>query len=90
MIPAFHTIAATLAADASPTGTVWLPPPASTLAGNVDAMFNAINYICYFFFAVIVVAMVYFVVKYRARKGQAFRSDAPLHNLPLETTWGEI
>lgn len=90
MIPAFQTIAATLAADASPTGTVWLPPAASTLAGNVDAMFNAINYICYFFFAVIVVAMVYFVVKYRVRKGQAFRSDAPLHHLPLETTWGAV
>jgi len=90
MIPVFQTIAATLSADPAIGGTVWLPPAASTLAGNVDLMFDWINYICYFFFAVIVIAMVYFVVKYRIRKGQPFRTDAPLHHLPLETTWGAV
>jgi len=90
MSPALHTLAAALAADSTSGGTVWLPPAASNLADSVDPMFYAINYICYFFFVVIAVAMVYFVVKYRVRPGQAFRSDGPLHNLPLETSWAVV
>jgi cytochrome c oxidase subunit 2 len=81
-------IAAALAAE--PAGNVWLPPAASNLAGSVDAMFHAINAICYFFFFGICGVMAYFVVKYRARKGQAFRSDGPLHHLPLETMWAVV
>lgn len=67
-----------------------MPPGASTFAANVDLMFYWINYICYFFFAVVTGAMVYFVVKYRVHKGQAFRSDAPLHHLALESSWGVV
>ena len=90
MSPALQTIAAALAADPAPASSVWLPPAASNLAGDYDAMFHAINYVCYFFFVVVVAAMLYFVVKYRVRKGQAFRSDGPLHNLPLETSWAVV
>ena len=90
MSPALQTIVAALAADSASSGTVWLPPAASNLADSVDPMFYAINYICYFFFVVVVAAMLYFVVKYRVRKGQAFRSDGPLHNLPLETSWAVV
>ena len=90
MIAALHTLAAALAADPVPQGTAWLPPAASNIADSVDPMFYAINWICYVFFFGIVVALAYFVVKYRARKGQAFRSDGPLHNLPLETSWAVV
>jgi cytochrome c oxidase subunit 2 len=83
-------LAASLAADAPSGATAWLPPPSSTIAPGVDMVFNGINAVCYFFFALIMVLMVYFVVKYRVRKGQAFRSDAPLHHLPLETTWAVV
>jgi heme/copper-type cytochrome/quinol oxidase subunit 2 len=45
----------------------WLPIGASVQAHNVDLMFNIINYICYFFFVVILAMMVWFVIKYRAK-----------------------
>lgn len=78
-----------LAADATPVlgGDFWLPPPASTFAGGLDQMFTFINWLCYFFFALITILMVIFVIKYRAPKGHTFRADGPHHNLPMELTW---
>ena len=42
------------------TGTFWLPEGASTLAPGTDFAFMPITWLCYFFFAGIVVALVYF------------------------------
>lgn len=65
----------------------WLPPAASTFAEGMDQMFHFINWLCYFFFALITILMVVFVVKYRAPKGHGFRTDGPTHHLPMELTW---
>lgn len=92
MIESLTSFAPRLLATASPItfrdgGDFWLPPAASTFAAGLDQMFHFINYLCYFFFALIVVLMVIFVVKYRAPKGHTFRSDGPHHHMPLEMTW---
>ena len=70
--------------------TFWMPTGASTISGGVDQTLDVINWICYFFFALVVGLMVYFVVKYRHRKGERFRTDFPHHNTPLEVTWSII
>ncbi len=64
----------------------WLPKQASTVAQSVDLTFNLITWICYFFFAVIVGALVFFMIKYR-RKGHEVVAQGPTHNTALELTW---
>ncbi|MFO0893801.1 MAG: cytochrome c oxidase subunit II [Phycisphaerales bacterium] len=82
-------IASVLAADPKPIPSTgfWLPVPASTFGPGYDQMFNFINWLCYFFFALVTVLMLVFVVKYRAPKGHAFRTDGPTHHMPMELTW---
>ena len=77
------------AADLKP-GTIWQPPAASTTAFRVDDVWNFINWICYFFFALVVLLMIVFVVKYRHRRGTPYRTDYPHHNTPLELAWSII
>ena len=67
-------------------GTFWLPRSASTVAEEVDLTFAVINWICYFFFAIIVGSMVIFCVKYR-RKSPDMVTQGPTHNTVLELTW---
>ena len=78
------------AASGPAAPTFWMPTGASTISGGVDHTLDVINWICYFFFALVVGLMVYFVVKYRHRKGERFRTDFPHHNTPLEVTWSII
>ena len=70
-----------------PPATLWQPVAASTTAHEVDWIWDIINWISYVFFALIVLLMVVFVVKYRHRKGTPFRTDYPHHNTPLELGW---
>jgi cytochrome c oxidase subunit 2 len=67
----------------------WFPEKASTFAGEVDFVYDAILYISLFFFALIVIGMVYFVWKYRQRPGYEGSPEA-LHNNVLEVTWTVI
>jgi len=64
----------------------WFPPAASTFAKQVDFLYYAILWISIIFFIPIVVAMIYFMVKYRQRPGYKGSPEA-LHNTPLEITW---
>jgi len=70
-------------------GSFWMPPQVSTIAQNVDWLFNFILVISVFFFLLIVVLMVVFVLKYRRREGVDAEAS-PTHNLPLELTWTGI
>ncbi len=80
--------AATGLADGPTAPTFWMPQGASTVAPDVDIVFDVINWICYFFFALIVVAMVAFVWKYRIREREhRFRMDGPTHHAALEATY---
>lgn len=66
--------------------TFWLPEQASTAAQSVDVTFVLINWICYFFFGAITIAMVYFSVKYR-RKSHVMVTEGPIHNTTIEIVW---
>ena len=70
-------------------GSFWMPPPSSTTAPAVDAVFNLILTICTVFFAIVVLVMVFFVVRYRRREGVEPQST-PDHNTPLELFWSAV
>ena len=73
--------------DPSPWG--WMPENASTVAGQIDRLFYFIYYLDVFFFALIIAATVYFMVKYRRRsKGQ--RTNPIAHSTKLEIIWATI
>ncbi|HRK31920.1 MAG TPA: cytochrome c oxidase subunit II, partial [Tepidisphaeraceae bacterium] len=67
--------------------TFWMPEQASTVAAEVDWMFYAILYICYFFFFLILVMMLGFVLKYRHRSGAVDHPAPAGHSLALEMLW---
>lgn len=67
----------------------WFPKQASTFAPKIDFLFNAIVWISVLFFIPIVIAMIYFMVKYRQRPGYKGSPDA-LHNTVLEVTWSVV
>jgi len=64
----------------------WFPARASTMAPQIDFVFNFITWLCIFFFAQIMILMTVFVVKYR-RKGHEKATSDITHNTPLELTW---
>ena len=80
------TISSLLANTQGAPANFWLPKQASTVAQSVDVTFFVITWICYFFFAVIVGAILIFMVKYR-RKGHEVVAQGPTHNTALELTW---
>lgn len=68
------------------TGTLFLPSPSSTLAGEVDALFNFILYTSIVFFIIVVFGSGYFVYRYRRKGKQEFTPDIS-HNTKLEIIW---
>ena len=74
---------------ALPEGDFWLPVQASDGAAGVDRLFYLIFGLSLFFFALIVILMVVFVVRYRCRDGRE-PEPSPHHNTALELTWTGI
>ena len=74
---------------AAAEGSFFMPPQSSTVAPQVDYVFDLVFWICAFFFVLIVALMVYFVVKYRHRPGHV-ESRTSNHNDVLEVTWSVI
>jgi cytochrome c oxidase subunit 2 len=75
------------AAPSKVPGSIFgMPEQASTVADDVDRIFDFITYISLFFFALIVVLMVYFVLRYR-RRAPVAETGGPKHNTALEVTW---
>jgi len=66
--------------------TFWLPEGASTIAPELDWVFNFINYINYFFFFLVVGIMCYFAWRYRQR-GREVYARGPNHHTVLEVGW---
>jgi cytochrome c oxidase subunit II len=71
------------------TGFPFIPPLASTGAYAIEAIIWAVNIVAAFFSLLIVVAIVYFAVKYR-RGHQVDRSNPVIENLPIEIAWTVI
>jgi cytochrome c oxidase subunit 2 len=84
-------IGALLAAASAPgrSSIFGMPEPASTVAEDIDRIYDFITWICLFFFALIVVLMVYFVIRYR-RRAQVAETGGPKHHTALEVTWTVI
>ena len=73
--------------SASESGSFWLPPQASTVAAEVDSLFDFIVDLNYIFFVLVIAPMVYFVLKYhRKDEAQLATSDVD-HNLAIEGAW---
>lgn len=66
-----------------------LPEQASTQAGPIDGIFWLLNIVTFIFTALIFIAMMYFVVRYR-RGAKVDRSNPPLEHHVLEITWSVI
>ena len=71
------------------TGTIFLPAGQSTIAGEVDALFNFILYASIVLFLVVIILSAYFVFRYRRRAvpGVTYGKD---HNVKLEIAWTVI
>ena len=67
-------------------GTFWLPISGSTMAPQVDSLFNFILYISIFFFLLITIGTTYFVWKYR-QQGALRKTSGVAHNTTLELVW---
>ncbi len=63
-----------------------MPEQASTLAPEIDFVFNVITWISIFFFVLIVALLVIFVLKYRRTNGRR-PEESPTHHTALELTW---
>lgn len=71
------------------SGNFLLPPQKSTIASDVDALFNFINLVSAVILLGIVIAIVYFVIKYK-RKSENDITSLVDHNNTLEITWTAI
>jgi cytochrome c oxidase subunit 2 len=69
------------------TSTIFLPPPGSTTASGVDALFSFLFYVSVFFFVLIMGMVIFFAIRYR-RRGEAPRLTPGItHNTALEMVW---
>lgn len=64
----------------------FLPPEASTVAGQVDLLFVVLVVLATFFTTIVLVLIVFFGIRYRHGKA-ADRSDAPTTSLKIELSW---
>ena len=84
------SLASSLIAQTGPTGGgFWFPESGSSVAPEVDYIFNVITQICIFFFVLIVALTVIFAIKYR-RKEHVADTGGATHNTILELTWTGI
>jgi len=70
-------------------GSFFFPPEGSSVAADIDWLFDFIYYLCLFFFVAIVGIMVYFMIVYRQREGHSAQTS-PSHGNVLEITWSVI
>lgn len=70
----------------SDAGTLWLPPQLSTVAKEIDSLFNFVLWLNVFFLVLIVGILVYFVFKYLRKNGVEPVPSAS-HNTTIELVW---
>lgn len=70
------------------TGTLFMPPGASTLSSEVDSLFYFIFYASVILFLIVTGATAWFVLKYRRRRNETTSGIA--HNTKLEIAWTAI
>lgn len=68
-------------------GGVWMPPAASTTAGEVDVLFDFIYWISVVSFVAVLLTIVYFVRKYRRKSDDQLAVSQVGHNTLIEAAW---
>lgn len=68
----------------------WFPEQASNFAPAVDSLYMFIFWVSAFFFAGIVGAMTYFVIKYRRKGKEIVVEPSPSHNTMIEILWSVL
>ena len=68
------------------SGSLYMPPANSTIAGDVDALFNFIFYTSVIIFVLVVSATAFFIFKYRQRGKRTLTSGVD-NNVKLELLW---
>ncbi len=71
------------------TGSLFMPFGGSTIAGDVDTVFNFILYTSTIIFALVVFGIVFFSIRYR-RRGKLALTPSISHNTKLEIIWTVI
>ncbi len=91
------SLLARIAADESlpkspPSNQYWMPTDASTFAAEIDPLYDFLLWLSAISAAGIFLAMLYFVVKYRAksREENVVGDDSNHHNTTLEIVWSVI
>jgi cytochrome c oxidase subunit 2 len=75
-------------AETQKLSSFWMPEQASTVAANVDGLYDFIYYLSLFFFLLITFLLVWFCIKYRHRgDGVVEQESAAGHSTALELTW---
>ena len=69
---------------------IWLPPAASTAANEVDPLYYFILWASTAFFAIVLVAIIYFVKKYRKDGVREKLEPQVSHDSKLEFFWTAI
>ena len=67
-------------------GSVWMPEAATGVAREVDKLFFLIFWTSVVFFVLITIVMIYFIVRFRRRKG-VDPEPSPQHSTFLELLW---
>lgn len=67
-------------------GTLWLPEGVSTLAPEIDSLFNFVNLVSLILFIGVVGAMVYFMIRYRRRDASEVPSPVEPNKI-VELSW---
>lgn len=75
-----------------PSNDFWMPLDASTFAGDIDGLYNALFWISAVSTVLIMAVMFYFIAKYRAkgREANEIADETSHHNTVLEITWSVI
>lgn len=75
-----------------PSSSFWMPSQASTGAGDVDWLWNVLVIVSTVAAAIVFAAMIYFLVKYRARAREENETvgEVSEHSTALEITWSVI
>jgi cytochrome c oxidase subunit II len=74
-------------ASGNDTGSFWMPPQASTVAADVDGLYNFVLWLNIIFFVLITAGTVWLVIRYRRRSNDQYATAQIAHSTWFEALW---
>lgn len=74
-------------ASGNDTGSFWMPPQASTIAADVDDLYDFILWLNIIFFVLITVGTIWMVLRYRRKSAEQLATSQIAHNTAYEAVW---